>query len=54
MRKVFLYLSSISAATAIEYAILASGIALTIVSVLIIFGNDLNNLYYDLLPSLLN
>ena len=52
MSKLLTFLSNLKGATAIEYALIASFIALAILGVLIIFGNDLNSLY-DLLPDLL-
>lgn len=42
------YAADKSAAAAIEYTLLAAGIALAIVGVLFIFGQDLANLYNGL------
>jgi pilus assembly protein Flp/PilA len=45
--KIFLkkYLNNISAATAIEYGLIAAGISLTIVSVVFLFGDSLQELF---------
>ncbi len=51
MKKIYAYLLCKKATTAIEYVLIASGIALGLLGVLIVFGNDMINLY-DLLPDL--
>ena len=52
MKKLYAFLKNIRGATAIEYGLIAAFIALAIVGTVIVFGNDLNNLYYALLPDI--
>lgn len=51
MKKLLSFIRNRKGATAIEYGLLASFIALAILGAIIVFGNDLNSLY-DLLPDL--
>jgi len=52
MSKFYAYIKCKLGATAIEYGLIAAFIALAIVGTVIVFGNDLNNLYYVLLPDI--
>ena len=48
-----LYLSSFIAATAIEYALIAAGIAMAISAAILLFGTQISTLLYDDLPNML-
>jgi len=48
------YLDNVKGATAIEYGLIAAGIALAISASVYLFGDSLSNLLYDDLPSALN
>lgn len=48
-----LYLCSLTAATAIEYALIAAGIAMAISASVFLFGTEISTLLYDDLPKAL-